>query len=77
MIFPINYPSIPPLMRTSTAKRRLSGGDHSMHDHHAYSNGWMCIMAEPGDWDPRRDTIISALNVGIDWMNVHYKKFGW
>jgi len=72
--FKSDYPRTPPIFRVEDPRYVRAG---TSHEHHLWRGGWMCIFGNSGDWNSEKDTIISAVNVALDWIVLHYNKFGW
>jgi len=72
--FPAAYPIHRPMTRI--AKPRFYNLSISYEHHINPSGGWMCLAVE-GNWNARRDTIITALNWAWEWILFHHTQFGW
>lgn len=73
VIFPSDFPNSPPYFQIQNR------GYHNLtqlHEHHIYSGGEMCILADARDWNPDRDTILRAVNAAVDWIVWHYCTHG-
>lgn len=73
IMFRSDFPGSPPLFKVLNP-----GYQHlrDLHEHHIFSGGIMCIMANPSDWNPNKDTILRALNAAIDWIVWHQGTWG-
>ncbi len=69
--FPVNYPGSHPVFSVDDSRFRSAGG----HDHHMLSGGVLCVGFD--SWNPKKDTIVSALNMALDHLTWHLQKFGW
>lgn len=84
VVFPANYPFVPPKFRIDSPRYRTAGPSH---EHHLFNDGWMCILASADDWHYEEDvyrvekegsdTVISGLNASLDWIVKHFNDFGW
>jgi hypothetical protein len=65
--FPGDFPWKEPFFRLPSMHHLRAS-----HDDHIYSNGVLCILANPGDWKGGLDTVASGLTVAFDWTVWHY-----
>lgn len=75
--FPEDYPRTMPFFRLQNprySEGALQQGDEA---HHLLSNGWMCLLENKSDWKPDTDTIITAINLALKWIDTHYHEHGW
>ncbi len=73
VLFRDDFPASPPIFRIGNSKYQ---GLNDLHGHHIFSGGELCILADPGDWNPDKDTILRAINAAIDWIVWHHSKWG-
>lgn len=74
--FSPRYPTSPPVFSIDSG-RYPTLRNIIPYEHHMMQSRILCILADPGDWNPNSDTIISAVNAAFDWILWHYGKFGW
>ena len=69
LVFPSNYPRSPPKFYTKDYEHY-----DGSHDHHTHEDGKFCMLTETVDWH-KGDTVISAINVALNHVVMHYQKF--
>lgn len=71
-----NFPSYPPRARIDHPDYRRSSLD--AHSHHIGRGGWMCIFGGGReDWNPNTGSVVTLINVALDWMVLHFSTHGW
>ncbi len=72
LVFPTNYPRARPDCIVDSARyRQLSAS----HDHHTFSNGWMCLTSDQKQWSDAC-MAVTAINWAVEWIHFHYTTFG-
>jgi hypothetical protein len=74
--FPPRYPGQKP--RIFVDDKKYKNSEYIGDRHHLYNkDGELCILAGDNDWNPEKDTVISALNIAFQWAVIHYDRHSW
>ncbi len=78
--FKPEFPRKAPRLQVDTPKYKRKGispnSDRSI-EHHIFADGWLCIMNVYKEWDPKVDTIITAINRAYELVVWHVAHYGW
>jgi hypothetical protein len=71
--FPEAYPTINPNVIHSGKPQIRVSSSYGATERNILAHGILCVMNNPGDWNPETDRVIRAIEVAADWASRHFR----